>query len=390
MTQIFDVVPFQELSVLIETGYVRQRAHPDLPLSILNYTQRCQYDHAWTNTSRACRGLIYNTDTMEVVARPWPKFHNYGEHEDGTLDMDAPCYVTDKMDGSLGILYPTFDGCAIATRGSFESEQAIHATELLRERYPTFSPRPGLTYLFEIIYADNRVVLDYGDMDDLVLLGVLDTETGLDYQGYFHWPGPFCEIMPGTTLADALALPPRPNAEGVVVTYLTGLKVKIKQDDYVALHRIMTHLNARNVWEVAAVRACAHIIHDAKHWGSFLGIDPARAEEVIALEDGWLDGVPDEFFGWVSQVMTDAQASALATHALGLAVAERGGQITDRQQRFEYVKENAGAISTEVMRLASSTKDDEHTRNLDKVKLRAWREACPDPTAPFARSEDIA
>src|SRR5439155_17561955 len=48
---------------------------------------------------------------------------------------------------SLGILYPTPEGHAIATRGSFASEQALHATEVLREKYAAFEPPAGHTVL---------------------------------------------------------------------------------------------------------------------------------------------------------------------------------------------------------------------------------------------------
>ena len=45
----------------------------------------------------------------------------------------------------------------------------------------------------------------------------------------------------------------RPNAEGIVVRYLAGpdagLMVKIKQDDYVLMHRLITGMNARVIWE---------------------------------------------------------------------------------------------------------------------------------------------
>jgi hypothetical protein len=56
------------------------------------------------------------------------------------MDLAARCVVTDKLDGSLGILYPTPDGHAIATRGAFVSEQALHATELWLDRYAGWLP----------------------------------------------------------------------------------------------------------------------------------------------------------------------------------------------------------------------------------------------------------
>lgn len=69
---------------------------------------------------------------------------------------------------------------AIATRGSFTSEQAGHATAVLHTCYPRFEPPEGLTVLFEIVYPGNRIIVDYCDTDDLVLLGAVDTATG-DY-----------------------------------------------------------------------------------------------------------------------------------------------------------------------------------------------------------------
>lgn len=81
------------------------------------------------------------------------------------------------------------------------------------------------------------------------------------------------------TLADALALPPRPNAEGIVVRCLnTGGMVKIKQEDYVALHRIVTGLTARTVWE--------HLV----------------AHKPLA---DLIEPLPDEFHPWVQQVADD-------------------------------------------------------------------------------------
>jgi RNA ligase len=248
---LHDVVDPSELSVAIAAGYVSATDHPTLDLRILNYTHRCQYDRAWNAATRACRGLIYRPSTGELVARPWPKFFNYGEHEEGSLDLDAPAEVTDKMDGSLGILYPAEPGgYAVATRGSFTSEQALRATTLLAGEVD-FLPSLGLTYLFEIIYPGNRVVCDYGEMEDLVFLGAVETATGLLYGpgSHLNWPGPRASLLSAETLGEALAMEPRENAEGIVARFDDGTLVKIKQEDYVALHRIITGLNERTVWE---------------------------------------------------------------------------------------------------------------------------------------------
>jgi RNA ligase len=291
--RLADLLDPAGLAEAIEQGFVRQQTHPSLPLVIYNYTERCQYERAWTGLTRQCRGLIVHAVTGEIVARPWAKFFNYGEHPEGAFDLSAPAEVTDKMDGSLGILYRAGDSYAIATRGSFTSEQAQHATELLADLYADFTPPDGMTVLFEIVYPANRIVVDYSGLDDLVLLGAVDIATGeaVGPDWVSGWSGPLTETMSAQTLADALALPPRLGREGIVVRMGDGTMVKIKQDDYVALHRLVTGLNARVVWER---------IRDG---------DTAS---------GICEALPDEFHPWVREVASDL---LLAQHEIVTAAA---------------------------------------------------------------------
>jgi len=242
------------LATMVEEGYVRQQHHPFERLTILNYTAAAQWDRLWNEVTLQCRGLIVDGEG-NVVARPWPKFFNYGEHPEGSFDLNAAAKVTDKMDGSLGILYRCESGqLMIATRGSFTSEQATVGSLMLLKKYQDFEPQEGVTYLFEIIYPENRIVVDYQGREELVLLDVLWTDTGLPvnrdrWQWDFGWHGPKVEVMPAETLGEALALPPRPNAEGMVVRFVDGTMIKLKQEDYVALHRLVTGLNEKTVWE---------------------------------------------------------------------------------------------------------------------------------------------
>lgn len=278
-----DLLDEAELARAIEEGYVRRQVHPERPLAILNYTERCTYERAWSDVTRMCRGLIVRDGTGEVIARPWAKFFNYGEHPEGSLDLSAPAEVTDKMDGSLGIMYHDGTGWAIATRGSFASDQAAHATAVLRGRYPDFTPPDGMTVLFEIVFPANRIVVDYGGTDDLVLLGAVDIATGeaVGPDWVSLWDGPLAEVMAARTLAEALALPPRPGREGVVVRMPGPVMIKLKQDDYVALHRLITGMNARVVWER-------------------LGLGETADEICVAI--------PEEFWPWVRQVAGELEA----------------------------------------------------------------------------------
>lgn len=188
---------------------------------------------------------------------------------------------------SLGIVYPTRSGHAVATRGSFASDQAQHATRLLHNRYGDWCPPPGYTPLFEIVYPENRIVCDYGDLDDLIFLGAVEIATGEvhgpEVAQRMGWRGRRADVFEAATLADALAMMPRPNAEGVVVRDIqSGAMIKIKQDDYVALHKIVTGLNARVIWQ--------HLI------------DGKPLDELVAP-------LPDEFHPWCHQVAAQIEAT---------------------------------------------------------------------------------
>jgi len=239
-----------DLARSLGEGWIRVQKHPQHPLFIYNYTERAVFTQSWNTATLACRGLITNQHDV-VIARPFPKFFNHGEAADPYKHEAArgylPMIITDKLDGSLGILYYTPDGQrAVATRGSFTSDQALWATEKLN----TFDWNwaAGYTPLVEIIYPENRIVLDYGNREALVLIGAVErcsgkTCTPLQAQIILNWPGEVAERL------DAIQLD-RENREGVVVHYLkSDTRVKFKQEDYIQLHKLVTNLNARTVYD---------------------------------------------------------------------------------------------------------------------------------------------
>lgn len=255
VTYLDDVLDPQELAEMIDQGYVQVRYHPDYPYAIYCYTKQAMFDRKWNHTTMTCRGLIVNEDTSEVLARPFKKFFNYGEPNAPVFSTIDWVTVYDKADGSLGIAYETPEGPAIATKGSFISEQALKATELLRAKYPKYDTEEHITDLFEIIYPENRIVLDYGDRTELLYLGSIWIDDGVDY-----WNGILmdCYDIPKNrgmytgTYTDVLGTIDlnRPNREGVVLhNEFTGDRLKMKQEDYLELHKVMTGLNERQLWQ---------------------------------------------------------------------------------------------------------------------------------------------
>lgn len=239
---------------MIDQRYIVARRHKSEPLSIFNYTARAAVDRMWNEITLTCRGLVVHDDGR-VIARPYRKFFNLGQSQAEPPDRFV---VADKLDGSLGISYrePSTGRIAIATRGSFESEQAIHATERWHALYPDVQIPEGQTWLFEIVYPTtkaNRHVLDYGDLDDLILHGVIDIATGADLPmpSPLEWPGPVVETWAPVPIDQ---LPVRENAEGYVLvedplpTDRPARRVKIKFADYERLHKLLDGITPKRIW----------------------------------------------------------------------------------------------------------------------------------------------
>ena len=265
------MLPFkiEELQAAVAEGSVTARPHPYLPYTIYNYAKEIQWLRAWDDVTLNCRGLILD-DEYNIIARPWKKFFNLGEVE-LPIQFDDPVEVMDKADGSLGILYPTGGGYAIATRGSFESEQAIMASKIWREQYAEYCTGYGIedvfnqyTYLFEIVGPSNRIVLEY-EKNDLVLLGAVEKSTGYYYgpreaAAWIDWPGPVVKVFPHKNISEALEHMGRKGAEGYVIRS-HNFMVKLKEPDYVDLHRLVTNANPKTVWEqLAAGKSKTEII----------------------------------------------------------------------------------------------------------------------------------
>jgi len=365
----------------------------ELGLRIFNYTEQAVYSRAWNAATTACRGLIVDADDR-VIARPWAKFFNHGEHADDVLDLAAPVEVTDKADGSLGVLYPTPDGWAVATRGSFAGEQAQHASALYTERYVgRWQPVAGWTYLFEIVYPANRIVLDYGSRDDLILLGAVEIATGtpvgpLD-EVCTAWPGPRTEVYAYATLVEALAAPPRDNAEGLVVRYRpgsssAGLMIKLKQADYLALARIISGLTGRRLWERSAVYAvlAADPATPPRRLGQLLRLDPVDVTAMIEAGPDWLEqvrqSVPEEFLDWIDETTTRQAAEVEAVLA---SVRATAAEVSGLERR-----EIAARIAGHPHRGLIFGALDGHS-----ILAQAWAAVQPPADRAFgARGEDVA
>lgn len=348
----------------IEDGWISKRPHPEYPLFIYNYTPQCQYEWHWTPETIACRGLILD-DQDNVVARPFTKFftpdqlkdlRNHVHHLFGLRYKElykGKFTATEKVDGSMGVLYQWDGMLHMASRGSFQSEQALHATELI-QAYKGYNFHPGHTYLFEIVYPENRIVVDYGNKDELVLLTVLNNETGVDeYRLVDHWRDgghPTRADFQFASFDDVLNY--QGEGEGFVLKFDNGLRVKIKFTEYLRLHRILTQVSARDIW-----------------W-------KLRNNEPL---DELLELVPDEFYAWVRQVECDLRKAynGIEQHVqtvMHQELVKRKVPLTRKQLAIKYADYKYKGIMFQML-------------DNKEYKETIWRLVRPEAVKPFAEKK---
>jgi putative RNA ligase len=321
-------IDLDELQFLKEKGLAVVSEHPDLPLSVVNYTQRRPVrDKEWTPLLEICRGLVIDPDGT-IVARPFPRMYEIGKDD----QLPAGTFAAfEKLDGSMGVQYPTPEGPRIATRGNFVGRQAIKGSQLL-EPYTDFSFDPDVTPLWEIIYPDARLVVDYGDREDITLIGLVETATGRErpLPDPSDVPFPVVQRIEGVETADELRALEVPNAEGFVVRMdETGLRYKVKFPafDYLTSLRkgTMPYRVWRHLHEGEAVEEYLQTIPGAARDG-VLSVAQDLQQQYAQAEQQVFALAADPAFR-----VTEGRLSALVQQA-------RSGRPLTRQAVWEMVK----------------------------------------------------
>ncbi|MFF4263770.1 RNA ligase [Streptomyces virginiae] len=394
---LHDLMPAQALAESIDAGYVTRKSHPELPLSIYTYTRTAQYDRVWNDVTTRCRGLVADDTTGAVVALPLPKFFNVGEHESGQPYApalpDEPFEVYDKVDGSLAVVFHYAGRWRVASKGSFISAQATWAQRTLDGR-DTGALRPGTTYLAEILYPQNRIVVDYGDRRDLVLLAAFGpdgTEVPLA-EAAPHWEGigSVVTVWPAMPLDELIALAESntlpggasatgTQAEGFVLRFASGVRAKAKLAEYVRLHRVLTKATERDIWRAHGIQRFAGL--PLKQLAQGLGTTAAEIEASGGKPlDALLDQVPDEFDAWVREVIERLESeAALRERAIDEAYAGLAHLAADRGAFARAVK----ALPEREVRAAMFLRLDGRS-----TELAVWRNVRPETSDPFTNDEE--
>jgi len=254
----------------VETRLVDVAKHDVFPLEMLTYGREAVHSNHWDSVTRKCRGVIFDTTTEEIIARPFEKFFNLKTANMPETDPSTWSYsqgddvlfgepeVWEKMDGFLCTAYAYNGQWYVASKGSFDSMHAKWATAQIRRtsgHWPS-----GYTPVFEGICSSIRIVVDYEKFEGLVLLALVNLETGEELamhnvRTYALANGIETPHVYDLTWQDASkkSLDTEvENFEGYVLVWRrpgqTPFRLKVKYVDYLRLHRMVSGVSAKAIY----------------------------------------------------------------------------------------------------------------------------------------------
>ena len=252
---------FKELDKLTEEGYLRKVISKCEKLCLYNYTDKTTFEKKWNKYTLNSRGTVYEISSGKIIAKAFPKFFNFSELPvsklKNYLKLASNKYqIFDKADGSLGIIYNYEGKWRVNTRGSFISDQALKATEML-QKYDLSKIPKDITLLVEIVYPENKIIVNYGDKEDLILLGafnrnsqreldwykviVFSEQTGMDIVAT-EFNKDFTDLINERMKWEK-------DIEGFVVLFSNGERVKVKGVEYLNVTKILKGCSPLILWE---------------------------------------------------------------------------------------------------------------------------------------------
>lgn len=273
----------QQILALIDNDpQLRRREHRN-GLVIVNASKALfdlEYEH-----QLFAKGIVYTRDPYKLVSMPLIKFHNEGFNEisdavtaDLTLKWNAELATIPKYDGTFIQMFGHEGEVYFSTRSVVEGMHIEQegfdyigaARQIAKENHPWLFDevlKHPVTYMFELIHPDSRVITNYGDLKALQLIAISRPSKhrqGLMYGLITGW-GPE-QIYPelenadlnlrsksksiSKTIMESLNADPDV-PEGIVVVMHNNVeivhRVKMKTDQYIAAHKLKYSCSFKSV-----------------------------------------------------------------------------------------------------------------------------------------------
>lgn len=254
INHIDDVIPhiedWQEFKVMEKDWYtvINYMVAFDETFSLVR-----ERSHHNMKIRRECRGLIFDTETGNLISRPYHKFFNVGERDEtdiNKINLYEPHVVLEKLDGSMIRPIPTKEGFRLATKAGI-TDVAMNAEVFIGDNMDYVDLirgliEGGMTPIFEWVSRKNRIVVDYPE-DQLILTAIRDTVTG-EYVPYAemveiaeHAGIPVVKAVDGLAVQNINLFVKQvrewDDGEGIVLRFDSGHMVKVKADEYVLRHK---------------------------------------------------------------------------------------------------------------------------------------------------------
>lgn len=269
-----------KLENYISTGLISKVKHNYFPLYILKYTRiaqlRCNDPKdalQWDNVLMECRGLVIDED-YNIIAKPFKKFFNQEELTVQQLQeyKNKKYVIQEKVDGSLIIIFYYMDEWVLATQKTFYSDVAIFAKKLFDIK--KYNLDNNYTYLAEFVSPLTRVVIAYNE-PNFILLSAKDknfNELNLNLIN-----SNIDKVREYDLKLTDLKSYNWKNHEGFVVKFEDGFRYKVKFDNYLKLHYILTGVSSKTIFDIMA--------------------SGKKVEDLVINND-----TPDEFDAWVMNI----------------------------------------------------------------------------------------
>jgi len=254
--KLSEFCPPEILQVYIEKGLVNVHKNED-GLTGYCYTQSVyKLDPSeWKSELSVLRGLVVDEED-NIVAFPYRKFWEYRENTN-LNDIRSVWELSEKIDGSLIIVFLYNGKLYTKTKSSFDSWQALRALKILGQCPHVF--QEGYTYLFEYVSPENQIVVYY-PKETLYFLDIIKISgeekpkliTGSEIRlrtrlllentfGTDVIKVPFRKVFP--SLEIALSFPVQPLSEGYVLKALETdppIMFKLKTEEYKIIHSVFS------------------------------------------------------------------------------------------------------------------------------------------------------
>lgn len=237
--------------------------------SVFDGESEVTFDNFWDlydGFYRECRSVVINVKKEELVLTPFRKFRNLGEGEETSYEnvsariKVAKCIeFSNKLDGSMQSAR-FYDGeYVMAGSQSLDKTNSWRLADgyrMLNENdnyLRMLREHSDETFIFEYISQRDAHVVKY-DKEGLFLIGVRNVNTGIEasYKEVLEYAGNYgiltTEVFDKTLdqIMSELDDKKSSEAEGFVVN-IDGFKVKIKYNDYVYMHKMLSAISSVNL-----------------------------------------------------------------------------------------------------------------------------------------------